>query len=474
MTFSLASYDWPAYQGRVPFKHQVTTVAHLLDCPRDHLLSEMGTGKTLAVLWAFDILLRAKKIDRVYLVAPLSILKAVWAREIFFNAPHLRYAICHGSRQQRVDIIRSQAQIVIINPDGVKTVHEEIERRKDKHLLVIDELTTYKNPDSDRTSMMIDLARGFKGVWGMTGELTPNEPAEAWSQVKVVNPHSELLPKYYGKFRDATMYRADIVEGLPLRPGQIPIWRPKTGAEHLVAAIAKPSIRFLLRECIDLPPTIYSDDTPEFSQEQTDAYAAMKELLYIETLSGEITAANAAVKLMKLTQIAAGAVKQDDGTVHFLECSKQLNSLKDIWQQTYNKKLIIVCAYQASFQLLKRFADKHNIKCSAIYGDVNLSQRDINVAQFQQSDTNWLLLQPQAAAHGLTLTSASHLYWFTLTPSGELYRQTNARIIRPSQTQTTHIIRKISCAAEKHIANILEAKGDMSASVMDLFKSKML
>jgi len=474
MGFKFSEYTWPAMPGRTPFAHQRTTTEMCLSYPRLLILNEMGTGKTMSICWAIHVLLLAKKIERVYIVAPLSVLKAVWARELFFNIPTLRYAICHGPVEKRRAIINSAAQIIIINPDGVKSMQAEILRRKDRHLLVIDELTTYKTPTSDRTMQMITLAETFKGVWGATGELTPDSPVEAWSQVKIVNPYSELLPRHFGQFRDSTLYRADLVEGVPPRPGQIPIWRPKVGADKLVAAIARPAVRFRLRDCIDLPDTIYSDVEPALSSEQEDAYENMKRKLYIETENGEITAANAAVKLTKLVQIASGAVYTDDKTAHLIGCKPMLDHLTDTWKQTHNRKMLIVCTYKPTFELLRRHAAEKGIRCGIINGDVPLSMRSEMVSRMQDGDMNWLLIQPQAAAHGLTLTAAAHTYWFTLTPSGELYKQTNARTIRPGQKFVTHVIRKVSCAAEKHYANILDGKGDMSGSVMRLFKERML
>ena len=474
MTFRLSEYNWPALPGRTPFKHQKVTTEMCLSYPRLLILNEMGTGKTMSVIWAIHILLLSKKVERVYIVAPLSVLKAVWAKEFFFNIPGIRYAICHGSREKRLEVIRSQAQIVIINPDGVKSMQQEILSRKDKHLLVIDELTTYKTHNSDRTEQMIKTAAEFKGVWGMTGELTPDAPTEAWSQVKIVNPFSELLPRAYGQFRDKTMYRADLIGDAPVRPGQLPTWRPKEGADKLVAAIARPAVRFKLRDCIDLPPTLYSDVEPAMSAEQQKAYDDMRNDLYIETERGEITAANAAVKLMKLVQISSGAIFQDDGTVHMLDCKPMIDHLIDTWKQTYNKKLLIIATFKPTFAMLMSVAAAKGIRCGMINGDVPLNIRHKQVEAFQNGFFDWMILQPQAAAHGLTLTAAAHTYWYTLTPSNELYNQTNARTVRPGQNQTTHIIRKISNAADRHYANILDRKADMSGSIMKLFKERML
>ena len=464
--FKFSDYDWPAYQGRKPFAHQRKTVEFQLDNLHGFVLNEMGTGKTMSTTWSVDILLRWKAVQRVFVVAPLSILKSAWARELFFNVPHLKYAICHGNMDYKKRVLASlDVQIVIINPDGVRGMHDLLMRRSTigKDLLVIDESTLYKSADSDRTDRMMLLAATFKAVWGMTGDVAPNKPTEAWSQAKIVVPNNPLLPKFFGKFRDATMYKIDEYQ-----------WGIKDGAEKLVAAIVQPSIRYRLRDCIDLPETIITDLEPEMTQEQLDLYEKMKKELYFETENGEVTAANAAVKLMKLIQICAGSVKVDEERYHDIACKPSLDMLHNIYDNTHTKKMVIVCAFQASFRLLKAYADKHGIRCGMIYGDVSLKQRDEYVEQLQRGNLNWLIIQPQAAAHGLTLTAADHMVWWTLVPSNELYKQTNARIVRPGQVNVQNIIRFIRSPAERHIANILGRKETFSGAILDLLKTRQL
>lgn len=468
MTFRFEDYDWPSYQGRKPFKHQRTTVEFQLANLHAFVLNEMGTGKTLSTCWSIDILLRWKVIPCVFVVAPLSILKSAWARELFFNMPHLKYAICHGTPSQKRKVLAMAGldlQIVIINPDGVRNLHDLMMRRPTigRDLLVIDESTLYKSAQADRTKQMMQLAATFKAVWGMSGDVAPNEPTEAWSQAKIVVPQNPLLPRYFGQFRDATMYRIDEYR-----------WGVKDGAERLVAAIVQPSIRFMLRECIDLPETIISDMEPELTDEQAAAYEKMKQELYLEVENGEITAANSAVRLMKLVQICAGSVKNDDKGDYDINCKPSLDLLLNVYQNTHTKKMVIVCAFQASFRLLKAFADKHGIKCGMIFGDIGLAERDTYVQQLQNGDLNWLLIQPQAAAHGLTLTAADHMVWWTLVPSNELYKQTNARIVRPGQVNVQNIIRFIRSPAERHLAKILERRESFSGTTLELLKTRQL
>jgi SNF2 family DNA or RNA helicase len=230
----------------------------------------------------------------------------------------------------------------------------------------------------------------------------------------------------------------------------------------------------MLRDCIDLPETIISDMAPDMTPEQAHAYDEMKKKLYLETDEGEVTAANAAVKLMKLIQICAGSVKIDEERYHDINCKPSLDQLLSIYENTHTKKMIIVCAFQASFRLLKNFADKHGIRCGMIFGDIGLKQRDEYVEALQRGDLNWLLIQPQAAAHGLTLTAADHMVWWTLVPSNELYKQTNARIVRPGQVNVQNIIRFIRSPAEQHIANILGRKETFSGAILELLKTRKL
>src|SRR5574337_120466 len=120
--FTVDQYTWPAFRGRTPFNHQKVTVAFVIKHKRAMILNDMGTGKTLSALWACDILMLARKIRRVLVICPLSSMRAVWEREVKMNLTHRRVSIAHGSKQVRIAALKSQADFVVINHDGIKEI----------------------------------------------------------------------------------------------------------------------------------------------------------------------------------------------------------------------------------------------------------------------------------------------------------------------------------------------------------------
>src|SRR5574337_453042 len=454
--FTVDQYTWPAFQGRKPFDHQRVTVAFVIRHKRAMILNDMGTGKTLSALWACDILALARKIRRVLVICPLSTMRAVWEREVKMNLPHRRVSIAHGSKQVRIAALKSQADFVVINHDGIKVIEDEIVNEQ-FDLIIIDELTAYK-ADSDRTKCMRRIAKSVRAVWGMTGELTPNAPTEAFWPCKIVNPDNQFLPKYFGQFRDACMLQINEM-----------VWIAKPEAPQIVAMCAQPAIRFTRDQCLDLPDTTYETLEVPMTGLQAEYYETMRKKAYIEYQSGGVTAVNAAVKLNKLMQISAGAVKNDEGQVIEIGCEDRIRALLELYEATPQKKLVVFATYRATIEMLLRELQKHKIHARAIHGDVPHTLRGQYIDQFQTGSLNVLVLQPQSSAHGITLTASSTIVWFSLIPSNELYNQGNARIVRPGQTRKTVIYMFVSSSAERHVAKILQNKGDISDETMKLF-----
>ena len=457
MSFSIADYKWPAYQGRKPFSHQKVTVNFLIANKRAFVLNDMGTGKTLSALWACDILLTARKIRRVLIVGPLSTMKSVWYNEVMMNMPHRRIAIAHGTRPQRMAALKSQADFTVINHDGVKILEQEIiDEQFD--VIIIDELTAFKSHSSERSKAMERIARVSRAVWGMTGEITPNSPIEAYWQCRVVNPHNKWLPRYFGQFRDACMVQINEM-----------VWVPKPEAPQIVAMCAQPAVRFTRDQCLDLPETTYQTLETPLSKEQQEYYDIMRKQAFVESDSGHITAANAAVQLNKLLQISAGAVKNDVGDIVEIGCPDRIAALMELYEETPQKKLVVFATFRATIAMLERELTKRGVLCASIHGDVAQNVRASHIERFQTGNLQVLILQPQSSAHGITLTASSTIVWFSLIPSNELFQQGNARIVRAGQSRKTFIYMFASTKAERHIARILETKGEVSREVLRLF-----
>lgn len=454
-----AEYPFPIKAGRKAMNHQRETVKFFLCNRNGYCFNDMGTGKTLATLWACDFLMRNLKIKKVLVVAPLSTMRSAWVRDLVLNIPNRTYAVAHGTRQKREFAIRSDANFVVINHDGLKIMQNVIIADGNFDLMVIDELTAFKNYSAERTKAAERVARAIGPVWGLTGRPTPNSPLEAYGQAKVVNPKNPFLPRFFGQFRDLVVDKINEY-----------VWIPKDNANDTVFRILQPAIRFTRDQCLDLPPCTIDTRFIEMSVEQKSTYETMRKELLVEYREGIITAANAAIKLLKLTQIAAGSVKDDVGNTVFLDCKPRMNELFDIFEETPQGKLVIFAAFRADVERIVDFFGKKKVKTGFIYGSVDEKQRGKLIQDFQEKDLAVLVIQPQSAAHGITLTAANTVVWYSLIPSNEFVTQANDRIVRIGQTRNQYIIYLVGSSAETRLLKLLERKQTQSNDLMDSFE----
>ena len=453
-------YTWPMRDPKKrPFEHQKRTVEFLLENKRCFNLSDIGTGKTLSSLWACDILFENKLIKKVLIVSTLTSLQLVWASEIFENFPHLYYSIAHGSKAERIRMIQSDVHFVIINHDGVQTVLNEL-ISENFDIVIIDESTAYKNAGSDRSKTARKLVKNIRGVWSITGNPRPNSPVEVFSQAKITVPNNPYLPQYFTQFRD--MVVQEVVQG---------VWVSKPNANAIVHAVLQPAIRFTRDECLDIPPVLYQYVDGSMSKEQSKAYEEMRKNLYIQYDKGEITASNAGVKVLKLLQITAGVVKDDNGNELYVDDSEKMNIIMDTFEEVGRSKLIVVAAFVGVVKRLRQqFLDK-KIKCDMIFGDVPMKQRTNIINDFQGGDLQILVVQPQAVSHSVTLTASSTIVWHSYVSSGETYNQMNGRITRAGQTKKQFVKHLINSKAEKRVVEmILNPKMKESQELLNMFK----
>jgi SNF2 family DNA or RNA helicase len=350
-----------------------------------------------------------------------------------------------------------------MNHDGIKTCPDEIAREK-MDIWVIDEMTCFKNGTSDRSKVAQQLSKHFRAVWGMSGNPTPNSPSEAFGQAKVINPNNPFLPRYFTKFKQ-------MVE---MEVGPY-VWIPRPEAKAVVHKVLQPSIRYTRAECFDIPPMVHNLVEIEMSDEQKKAYEAMKKELYYEYEQGEISASNAGVKAMKLLQISAGAVKDNEGKILYLDDTPKIKYILDTWENDLGRgKLVVVSAFRASVERLTAVFRKEKIKCELIYGQMSLNQRTSIVNDFQTGSLQILVVQPQAVSHGLCFDATNMVIWHSLVASGETYDQMMVRIVSASQTKKQINEYLIGSKADKNIYNILSGKADFAAGVLEMFANKNL
>lgn len=281
-------YNWPGLYK--PFDHQKTTAAFLTNHQRAFCFSEPGTGKTGSAIWAADFLMTRGIVSRVLVVCPMSIMDSAWRDDLFTFAMHRRVDVAHGSADKRRKIIASDAEFVILNFDGVGIVEKEL---KDGgfDLIIVDEASAYQNANTKRWKALKRLIEPHTWLWMMTGTPAAQGPLHAYGLAKLVNPGG--TPRTYTAWRDAVMEKVG-----PFR------WEPKPHAVEMVHQVLQPAVRFTKEECLDLPDMLYVKRKVEMTSQQKAYYKELKKKHMMTAAEVSVTAANAAVMMNKLLQVA--------------------------------------------------------------------------------------------------------------------------------------------------------------------------
>lgn len=448
-------YDW---EGGKPFDVQVKTVALLTTHQRAYVLNGMGTGKTKAALWAWRFLNRQGQANKLLVVAPLSTLSFTWQREIVHTLPGIRAVVLHGDRAKRTKLLETDADIYIINHDGVGVLKDELAKRTDIDSLVLDELAVYRNGQSSRTKAMTKLATRFMWVWGMTGSPTPNAPTDAWGQCRILTPHT--VPRYFTRFRDDVMNKISQFRFVP-----------KPNAIDVVHAAMQPAVRFTLDDVVELPDVIERTIDISMGKKQEQVYNKMRDHAHAAVASGEITAMNAGAVLNKLLQISLGWVYTRDGNTVALDNEARIEALVDAIGSTDRKLLVFVPFKHALAGIYDRLVAEGYDIAPPISGDTSGAERSRLFSLFQNTDKYKILIaHPQCLAHGITLTAADTIVWFGPTMNLEIFDQANARIRRVGQKHKQQILMFCATAVERRAYAMLRRKQNIQSKLLSLFE----
>jgi len=455
----LRDYQWT---GKLtPFAHQKTTASFLTLNRKAFCFSEAGTGKTASVIWAADYLMNLGKIKRVLVLCPLSIMKAAWQQDLFKFAMHRSCSVAHGSADQRRKIIAAGSDFVIINFDGVAVVKDEI-AAGGFDLVVVDEASAYKNAQTTRWKIFNRVMKETDPwLWMMTGTPAAQSPLDAYGLAKLVNP--EGCPKHYGAFRDSVLYKITQFK-----------WGIKPQADSIVHRMLQPAIRFEKSQCLDLPKVTAVERDAPLTAQQAKYYKLLKSQMSMEADGEMVSAVNAAVNINKLLQISGGAVYSDTGEVVQFDVSNRINTVLEVIGETTRKVLIFV-PFTHTIELLRGALEKDKITCEVINGKVNLNKRSEIVANFQNNpNPRVLIIQPQAASHGLTLTEADTIIWYAPVTSVETYLQANARIDRPGQKHPMTIVHIKGSEVEAKLYQMLRGNIENHQKIVDLYRQEIL
>lgn len=449
-----------------PFAVQRRTMDLMTASPRCYVLNSMGTGKTKATLWAWDYLHGNGYAGKMLVVATLSTLRFVWQAEAFSTLPHRKVAILHGTKAKRLEALASDADIYVINHDGLKTIQAELSQRTDIDVLCLDELAVYRN-NSDRSKAMRKFAERFKIVWGLTGRPMPNEPTDVWGQAKIVTPTT--APKYFRQAQEMLMTKINNFK-----------WIPKPEAIERAMKMLQPNVRFDLDAVVELPEVVSRTVDVPLTPTQTKVYKTLATQFKADVDGGTVTAVNAAVAMGKLLQVSGGWVyAQQVGAIPCFKDDEPMprhQTLVDLINEN-ERKVIVYVPFRHAIDGLSKIlgtpayegqpATGAGIEHCVVHGEVSGRGELFNLFQ-HTTKYKVLLAHPQCVAHGLTLTAANLIIWYLPITSLEIYEQANARITRVGQKHKQTILHLQSTPVEKKIYALLQRKQKVQDTLLDM------
>jgi SNF2 family DNA or RNA helicase len=398
-------------------------------------------------------------VRRVLVICPLSIMKSAWQQDLFKFAIHRTCDVAHGSPAQRKKIFANNAEFVIINFDGVDIVKQDI-LNGGFDLIVVDEASAYKNAQTTRWKTLRDIAGQVKGMWMLTGTPAAQSPVDAFGLAKLINPTG--TPKFYGQFRDQVMYKVGTYR-----------WIPKPQAQSVVHTVLQPAIRFEKDQCLDLPDVTFVERDAPLTAQQMKYYKLLKKQMLIHADGEQVTSVNAATNINKLLQISGGAVYTDTREVIQFDVSNRLRVIEEVINEASHKVLVFV-PFTHTIELLNKHLTEAGITCGIINGQVPINKRHDIIQDFQSTEnTRVLIIQPQAASHGLTLTAANVIVWYAPVTSVETYLQANARINRPGQKNPMTIVHIKGSEVEARLYKMLQNNIDSHTKIIDLYRQEI-
>ena len=447
-------HDYQKYAIRYIEEHSIAAV-----------LLDMGLGKTSITLTALsDLLFDSFEVHKVLVIAPLRVAKVTWGAEIgkWEHLSLLQYAVAVGTEEERLTALKSKADIYIINRENVQWLIEKSGVPFDFDMVVVDELSSFKNWQSKRFKAFMKVRPKVKRIVGLTGTPSGNGLMDLFAEFKLLDM-GERLGRFITQYRTA-FFMPD------KRNGQIIYsYKALPGAEDAIYdRISDITISMRASDHLKMPELISTQYEVELSEKERERYDEFKKELVLQLPEHEVTAANAASLTGKLSQMANGAVYADDESISEIH-DKKLEALEDIIEAANGKPVLVAYWFKHDAERICKRLDSLKVEYARISSPGSIEMW--NKGEFAVG-----LIHPASAGHGLNLQSGgSHLVWFGLTWSLELYQQTNARLWRQGQTSETVVIQHIITKGtmDEQIVKALKSKDTSQSALIDAVKANL-
>ena len=387
-------------------EYQNYCVDFLKTHPEAMLILEMGLGKSCISLTAIlDLMFDSFDVSKVLVIAPLRVAKTVWPeeRDNWEHAHFLKMSVVVGSAKQREAALKAPADIYVVNRENVKWLVDFLEKRHIPwpfDMVVIDELSSFKNHQSQRWKALRKVRPRIKRMVGLTGTPASNGLLDLWAET----------------------YLIVVFNYVPL-PG---------AEEAIYSRISDISVSMKALDYLDMPECVTVNHYVDMEPSERELYDGMKKELLVEIGDDTIDAANAAVLSGKLLQMANGAIYNADRKMRVIHDQK-LQMLSDLIEQANGQNVLVAYWFQHDHERIREYLTEQGHQPRDLKSDQDIA--DWNAGKIQVG-----LISPASAGHGLNIQRGGHiLIWFSLVWSLEMYQQTNARLWRQGQKEVVTI-----------------------------------
>lgn len=403
-------------------------------------------------------------VHRILVVAPLRVARNTWSDEIekWDHLHHLTFAIAVGSEKERLEALKKQADITMINRENLQWLIEKSGQPFEYDMVVIDELSSFKNHQAKRFKALMKVRAKVKRIVGLTGTPSSNGLMDLFAEFKILDMGMRL-GRFIGQYRN-TYFKPDKVNG-PI----VYSYKPLPGAEDAIyEKISDITISMKAADHLKMPELINTKYMVHLSEKEKKKFEDMKAELVLELPEGEITAANAASLSGKLSQMANGAVYADDESILAIH-DRKLDALEDIIESANGKPLLIAYWFKHDLIRIEQRLEEKKIPFQKLDSDASMKK-------WNKGELPVALIHPASAGHGLNLQSGgSTLVWFGITWSLELYQQTVARLYRQGKSSRTvtviHILTQGT--VDEKIMKALAEKDSTQSALIDAVKAEL-
>ena len=448
-----------------PHDYQKYATEFIVTHPVAAVILQMGLGKTVCTLDAINQLMYDSfEIRKVLVIAPLRVAKVTWSDEIrkWRNLSHLRYSIAVGTEKERVAALNADADIYIINRENVQWLVEKSGVPFEYDMVVIDELSSFKNWNSKRFKAFMKVRPRVKRVVGLTGTPSPNGMMDLFAQFKCLDMGARLgrfITQYRNCYFVPDRMNGQIVYSYRLRPG---------AEKQIYDKISDITISMKALDHLKMPELIENRYPVYMDEKEAAMYDELRSDLILPYKEDEaITAANAAALSGKLCQMANGAVYSEGGdTVHIHD--RKLEALEDIIEAAQGP--ILLCYW------FKHDLERIEKKLQELKVCFDRITTEDSIRKWNAGKLDVGLIHPASAGHGLNLQESGNvIVWFGLTWSLELYQQTNARLWRQGQKSKTVVVQHIVTAGtiDEDILDALTSKDASQNRLINAVKAQL-